>query len=339
MTHPEVGPDGNNATLSYNTTTHRSDKHELLLTRRGEELEISCPIGMLFPFFRQTTNFLNSMTFDVRLVVNPHYSNDALFTEDLPAVARARGIALTAAAEVGLNGVAEAADRTFAQLLPGITAAANNSHKLDITSIFLDTMYAKSAVPLGPIRSLQVPFSGVTLYTRALAAGQTSYTEVFSGLPPSASAVILAMRVDGHELGTNRELYQAGGGAAGFATAQLACGQLIQPSPAYSMNPSERRVGRPMADYLSFVGGDHRDGSGAMNVTEYCAAPLLTFRILQPASTFSPTASVRFTTTGAVAANTQLLFFVVHQRVLECQWPEGGASDPSSVVVDEVINA
>ena len=315
-------------------------------------LELSIPLGMLFAFFRQTDSFMPNMEFDVRLVVNPHYSNDALFTADIAAVPRAQGVEFAAVPDVvqqnaaapapldlGWNALA-AGNRTFAQMLPAITAAPNDSHKITVNEVFCDLMYASPSVPLAQPLSMQVPFSGITLYTRNLTAAQHSFTEVFSGLSASVSAVILALRVDDHELGTNRELYLAGGDPAGgsFATAQLSIGSLIQPSPSYDMNPVERRVGRAMADFLSFCGASHTDPAGGVNVTEYCRAPLLTFRVLQPSSTFSPTATVRFTTNGNVPAGAQLLFFAVHQRVFEATWAPG-ATNPSSVLVDEVIAA
>eukprot|EP01046_Picozoa_sp_COSAG06_P007167 COSAG06_NODE_347_length_17007_cov_379.165306_3_plen_517_part_00 len=355
MTHPEVAA-GAATALAYNTTAPRSDKHQLLLDRRGDDLELSIPLGMLFAFFRQTDSFMPNMEFDVRLVVNPHFSNDALFTADIAAVPRAQGVefaavpnvvqvgagagsAAPAALNLGWNGT-DAVDRTFAQLLPAITAAANDSHKITVNEAFCDLMYASPSIPLEQPLSMQVPFSGITLYTRNLTAGQQSFTEVFSGLSASVSAVILALRVDDHTLATNRELYLAGGDPAGgsFATAQLSIGSLIQPSPSYDISPPERRVGRAMADYLSFVGGSHSDPAGGMNVSEYCQAPLLTFRVLQPSSTFSPTATVRFTTNGVVPAGAQLMFFAVHQRVFEATWAPG-ATNPSSVLVDEVVAA
>ena len=44
------------------------------------------------------------------------------------------------------------------------------------------------------------------------------------------------------------------------------------------------------------------------------------------------------TTNGNVPAGAQLLFFAVHQRVFEATWAPG-ATNPSSVLVDEVIAA
>ena len=355
MTHPELAA-GAGTVLAYNTSAPRSDKHQLIIDRRGDDLELSIPLGMLFTFFRQTDSFLPNMEFDVRLVVNPHFSNDALFTADIAAVPRAQGVvfaavpnvvqvgtgadsAAPAALDLGWN-AADAADRTFAQMLPAITAAANDSHKITVSEAYIDAMYASPSIPLAQPLSMSQPFSGITMYTRNLTAGQSSFTEVFSGLSASVSAVILALRVDDHTLATNRELYLAGGDPAGgsFATAQLSIGSLIQPSPSYDISPPERRVSRAMADYLSFCGGSHSDPAGGMNVTEYCQAPLLTFRVLQPSSTFSPTATVRFSTNGVVPAGCQLMFFAVHQRVFECTW-QPGATNPSSVLVDEVVQA
>ena len=222
MTHPEIAA-GAATVGAYNTTAPRSDKHQLLLDRRGDELELSIPLGMLFAFFRQTDSFLPNMEFDVRLVVNPHFSNDALFTADIAATPRAQGVEFAAVPDVVQTGTgggsqapaalnlgwnaAAAADRTFAQLLPAITAAANDTHKITVNECYVDAMYASPSIPLAQPLSMQVPFSGITMYTRNLTAGQQSFTEVFSGLSSSVSAVILALRLTRTNLARTASFY------------------------------------------------------------------------------------------------------------------------------------
>ena len=101
--------------------------------------------------------------------------------------------------------------------------------------------------------------------------------------------------------------------------------------------PSSRShaAARAMADMVDFVGGSARDGAGGFSYEEFCDAPLLCFRLLQPKGTYSPTMTLRLELLGPAAANTQLLVATVHSRVLELEY---GAGDlPIKVTVDEVI--
>lgn len=73
-------------------------------------------------------------------------------------------------------------------------------------------------------------------------------------------------------------MYLAGGSesACSFQLSfQLQMGTLSLPSPAYDLDLPQRRAGRAFANCVSFVGGDHRDGTGAMSYTEWYESPLL----------------------------------------------------------------
>ena len=74
------------------------------------------------------------------------------------------------------------------------------------------------------------------------------------------------MRSQTHGFTDNRELYLAGGSTSdhSFKNFQLQMGSLTVPTPAYDLSFPNRRAQRAFADYISFVGGDHRDGTGAM---------------------------------------------------------------------------
>ena len=92
-----------------------------------------------------------------------------------------------------------------------------------------------------------------------------------------------------------------------------------------------------MADFVDFTGGSARDGAGGFTYEEFCDAPLLCFRLLQPKGTYSPTMTLRLELLGAAAANTQLLVATVHSRVLELEYGQTGGDLPIKVTVDEVI--
>ena len=95
-----------------------------------------------------------------------------------------------------------------------------------------------------PLRSMQLPFSDITLYTRPLAAGQTTFTETFSGVPPSTSAIIIALRSDTHGLDVDREQYALGGSDTGIKSLQVTAGQFVAPTPSYSLNFPRRAAAR-----------------------------------------------------------------------------------------------
>ena len=83
------------------------------------------------------------------------------------------------------------------------------------------------------------------------------------------------------------------------------------------------------------VGGNASHGASGFSYDEFCDAPLLCVRLLQPKGTFSPTMTLRLETLAGTAANTQLVFACVHQRVAEMFYENGTLS---SVTIDEVIS-
>ena len=321
--------------------------------------DISTPLGQMFTFFRQNKAFLRNMEFDVRMVVNSEKDHDALFTQTVPAQPRNQGVLFTTEQADGatlgydsMSGMGHALgfealaddDRTFVQLNPAvapagasINGAGNIRYRVYVADLFIDAMFAVPRVPLEPPLSVQIPYQSITQYSRALTANQ-AFTETFSGIPPSVTAIVVAMRSEAHRLDQNRELYLAGGSGSdhSFKTFQLQMGSLSLPQPAYDLDLPNRRAGRAFADYISFVGGDHKDGTGAMGYTEWCESPLLCFRILQNPGEYSSTLTLRFTTQNAVAAGTTLTVFCLHSKVFEAEWNQG-ESMPSKVLVDEIL--
>jgi hypothetical protein len=321
--------------------------------------EISTPLGQMFTFFRQNKAFLRNMEFDVRMVVNSEKDHDALFTQAIPAQPRNQGVLFTAeqgmAATLGYDSVAMAGyalgfealgddDRTFVQLNPAIAPAAasingagNIRYRVYVSEFYIDGMFAVPRVPLEPPLSMQIPYQSITQYSRALTANQ-AFTETFSGIPPSVTAIVVAMRSEAHRIDQNRELYLAGGSSSthSFKTFQMQMGSLSLPQPSYDLDLPNRRAGRAFADYISFIGGDHKDGTGAMGYTEWCESPLLCFRILQNPGEYSSTLTLRFTTQNAVAPGTTLTVFCLHSKVFEAEWNQG-ESMPNKVLVDEIL--
>ena len=328
--------------------------------------DISTPLGQMFTFFRQNKAFLRNMEFDVRMTVNSEGAHDALFTRLIGALPRTQGLTVHADSMTITNAAGavnhantdvvsrdlflEAHDayaaehRTLAQLTPVIMPAAARyqgagdvRYRVYVEDLFIDAMFAVPRIPLEPPLSMQIPFQSITQYSRSL-TNNRSFTETFSGIPPSVTAIVVAMRTDAHQFDENRELYLAGGSGSDFSfkTFQLQMGSLSLPQPSYDMDLPNRRAGRAFADYISFVGGDHKDGVGAMGYTEWCESPLLCFRILQNPGEYSSTLTLRFTTQGPVAAGTSLLVFCLHSKVFEAEWNQG-ESMPSKVLVDEIL--
>jgi hypothetical protein len=328
--------------------------------------EISTPLGQQFTFFRQNKAFLRNMEFDIRMVVSSEGAHDALYTQTIPAQPRNQGLEFLAPANaahgVGQVGSAVAGavgnsavlgweaqadvDRTFVQLQQAVPPAAasvnganNIRYRVYVEDLFIDAMMAVPRVSIPPPMSMQIPYQSITQYTRALTQ-TTSFQETFSGIPPSVTGMIVAMRTEAHGFTQNRELYLAGGSGSdcSFKNFQLQMGTLSLPSPAYDLDLPQRRAGRAFADYVSFVGGDHRDGTGAMSYTEWCESPLLCFRILQNPGEFSSTVSLKFTTQGQVPAGTTLMLFCLHSKVFEAEWSDPGGM-PTKVLTDEILGA
>ena len=356
-----VAPAFNDTTLASHEDEVINEKHRILLdaARAGgfnagaaqdtaREHQLSTPLGQMFTFFRQNKAFLRNMEFDLRLVVSADGAHDALFTQTIPAKPRNQGFTfpgavmagvqtygfndqLMAAAALGFEAFAEP-DRTFVQLLPSVARAAaqtnganNVVYRVRVTDLFIDAMFAVPRVSIPPPLSVQIPYQGCSLYTRALAAND-QFQETFSGIPPSITGLVVAMRTQTHSFIDNRELYLAGGSTSdhSFKSFQVQMGSLVVPTPSYDLNFPQRKAQRAYEDFISFVGGDHRDGAGAMSYSEWCEAPLLCFRILQNPSEYSSTISLKFSTQNAVPANTTLMVFAIHSKVFEAEWNQGG---------------
>ena len=334
MMHKELGA-GVATVKSYHTDAERNAKHDIILNSGGNEFEISTPLGNLLPFFMQDRTYMRDAELDVRLVVNSHFNVDMLMTQAVPAAARAQGLTV-ADASVGGAGV-DAADRLIPQMNAIVAAAAADSHAVTVTDCYIDACFATPSAPLPPLRSMQLPFNDITVFTRPLTAGQVSYTETFSGLSPACSAILVALRTDVRALDQDRERYLLGGSATGIKSLQATAGQWVAPQPSYNLNFPRRQAARAMADFVDFTGGSARDGAGGFTYEEFCDAPLLCFRLLQPKGTYSPTMTLRLELLGAAAANTQLLVATVHSRVLELEYGQTGGDLPIKVTVDEVI--
>ena len=215
-------------------------------------------------------------------------------------------------------------------------------YRIYVEDIYLDAMFAASRTPLPPPVSVQIPYQDVSLYTRALAVGSQDFTEQFSSLPPSVTSLVIALRDKKHAFNHNYEQYNMGGGPTGFADAMIQIGALSLPQPAYVLNFEKtdgRQAARAYADYCSFIGGDHKDGVGAMSYSEWCESPLLCFRVLQNPQEYASTLTCRFKLKQAIPAGVkaELLVFCMHSKVFEAEWQQG-ESNPSRVVVDEILS-
>ena len=83
-----------NRGLFHKAADERSDKHELLLNNCSSEakaadgdatqaIEISTPLGQIFPFCRQDSAFLPNVQARIDLTINSDYKTDMLFSEQL----------------------------------------------------------------------------------------------------------------------------------------------------------------------------------------------------------------------------------------------------------------
>ena len=339
----------------------RNMKHDILLQRGSGIHEISSPLGQMFPFFRQNSAFLRNMELDLRLVVSATGAEDALVTETIPAQPRSQGLTVKSDAVSGAGALFIAADGagmtgdldismaavndvTLCQLLPAIgpTAVDDNTgvaapvkYRVFVESLFIDAMFAASRTPLPPPVSMQIPYQDVSVYQRTLSAS-TEHNITFTGIPPSVTALVFAIKDDRHKFSTNRERYSAGGGDRGFKTFNMQMGSLSLPQPNYMLDTRNLDAARSYADFCSFVGGDHKDGTSALSYSDWCKAPLLCFRVLQNPQEYSSTVNVTFTTHTASLTSQSLLCFCLHSKVFEAEWQQG-ESNPSKVLVDEIL--
>ena len=340
----------------------RNMKHDILLQRGSGEHEISTPLGQLFPFFRQSSAFLRNMELDLRLVVSATGAEDALVTETIPAQPRSQGLTVKADATSAMGSLfvantdamgtvgdldismATANDLTLCQLLPavGSTAVDDNTgtagpvwYRVFVESLYIDAMFAASRTPLPPPVSVQIPFQDVSVFQRTLSAS-ADHNLTFTGIPPSVTALVFALKDDLHKFSNNRERYSVGGGDRGFRTFNMQMGSLSFPQPNYQLDTRNLDAARAYADFCSFVGGDHKDGVSAMSYSEWCKAPLLCFRVLQNPAEYASTVNVRFTTHVASLASQSMLMFCLHSKCFEAEW-QAGETNPSKVLVDEIL--
>ena len=349
---------------NYTTPDDRSDKHELLLNNfsgnakaanggDGESLEISVPLGQLFPFAR-TEYFIPNVQTRIDLTVSDSYRTDMFFTDVLRGQAGAAGVSLRHTGSAGdadqkivktigtganNNGTNLTQDVNVAAYVTPVPVAARAPH-VEIEEIFLDCMMAISSAPLAPPKSLQIPYQDISVYTRQLSSGAT-FTEQFTSIPPSIGAIVVGLRSSARTIGQNRELYELGGGPKGFSTFSCALGALQLPQPAYQLNMEGKAVGRAMADWLSFIGGTYANGVGGegASLTSWTKSPLIAVRMLQDPGAYVSTLTLRFTTKTALAAedNAELVLWTISSEVVEMFW-DSGETFPSRVIKDSVLN-
>eukprot|EP01048_Picozoa_sp_COSAG05_P031574 COSAG05_NODE_11604_length_505_cov_1.268473_1_plen_136_part_10 len=105
----------------------------------------------------------------------------------------------------------------------------------------LTYQYDLNIIQLITIPSRAVPYQSITQYTRAL-TNNISFTETFSGIPPSVTAIVVGMRKDAHRLDVNRDLYEAGGSGSNFSF------KTFHVSVAYPRSRSNNHRGRAKQD-------------------------------------------------------------------------------------------
>eukprot|EP01048_Picozoa_sp_COSAG05_P009055 COSAG05_NODE_719_length_7779_cov_30.552214_1_plen_213_part_10 len=90
-------------------------------------------------------------------------------------------------------------------------AAVNDTHLPVVTvdSLFIDACFAVPSVTLPPPTSWQIPYQAMTIYTRNL-TNTNNFTITMPGIPPSVSAIVMALRSTKHGMHSNRELYEKG---------------------------------------------------------------------------------------------------------------------------------
>jgi hypothetical protein len=350
--------DANTRTIApklYETTAPRSDKHELLLKNCSADsknadgsgtqaVEISAPLGQTFAFCRQDKAFIPNVQVQVSLVVSEHFAKDMFFSEQLRGGASSGGVTVlhaTAAADSILktagNDTALTANATLALFQPSV-AAVDAAPQVTVDELFLDVMMAVPSTPMPPIPSMQIPYQGIEVYTRTLAAGSSNFTESFSSIPASLSALVVGLRTSTHGINQNRELYSLGGSdTTGIKTLSVQVGSLILPRPSTPLDMANHQIGRLFADWLSFTGGSYSSGVGGDSLTEFVTSPLVPFRILQSKGEYSSTALIRLETKGDLPANSELVLWVIHSKVFEAFWQQGEIF-PNRVIVDDVLN-
>jgi hypothetical protein len=350
---------------NYTTPDERSDKHELLLNNfsgdakaadgsDADSLEISVPLGQLFPFAR-TEYFIPNVQTRLDLTVSDSFRTDMFFTEVLRGQAGASGVSLRHTENGGTandthfvktigdgtnnDGTNITEDVNVAAYVTPVPVAARAPH-VEIEEIYLDCMHAIPSAALAPPKSLQIAYQDISVYTRQLAAGAT-FTEQFTSIPPSIGAIVVGLRSSARTIGQNRELYELGGGPKGFSQFSCALGALQLPQPAYQLNMEGKAVGRSFADWLSFIGGTYANGVGGegASLTSWTKSPLIAVRMLQDPGAYASTLTLRFNTKTALDAgdNAELVLWTISSEVVEMFWGSG-ETFPDRVIKDSVLN-
>eukprot|EP01047_Picozoa_sp_COSAG01_P043655 COSAG01_NODE_3892_length_5578_cov_5.863296_8_plen_223_part_00 len=107
------------------------------------------------------------------------------------------GTGPTAILKTAGAGTALTADATLALFQPSV-AAVDAAPQVTVDELFLDVMMAVPSTPMPPIPSMQIPYQGIEVYTRTLAAGSSNFTESFSSIPASLSALVVGLRTSTH---------------------------------------------------------------------------------------------------------------------------------------------
>jgi hypothetical protein len=342
---------------NYTTTDERSDKHELMVNNfsgdgkavdgsDASSLEISVPLGQLFPFAR-TDVFPTGVQTRIDLTISDTHRQDMFYSEILRGQAGAAGIALhhapavahTIGAGATGNGYNFASDVDVATYIRPVPAATNPP-VLEIEEIFLDCMMAIPSAPLGPPKSLQISYQDINVYTRQLGAGET-FVEQFTSIPPSIGAIVVGLRSSEHGLTKNRELYELGGGPKGFSQFSCALGALQLPQPAFQLDMQSKACGRAFSDWLSFIGGSYANGVGGegASLTSWTKSPLIAVRMLQDPGAYASTLTLRFNTKTALTAgdHPELVLWTISSEVVEMFW-DSQETFPSRVIKDSVLN-
>ena len=327
----------------FHTSDERNDKHELLLNNSSgdsvgdaKDLELSCPLSQIFTFCAQNKSFIPNISALIELTINADFRSDMFFSEQLRGVASNGAVQTKVVTTLETIGAATQLDAkvTLPSYIPPVAAVDNTQLPIvTVDSLFIDACFAVPTSVPRPPTSWQIPYQAMTIYTRNL-TNTNNFTITMPGIPPSVSAIVMALRSTKHGMHSNRELYQKG---TLITKASLSIGQLTLPQPQYDLNFPDRRVGRLMQDFISFTGGSASNGVGADNITEFCKSPLLAFRILQDPGSYASTAIVRLDTSANVGTDCELVFACIHQKVFEAYWQDG-ESFPSRVVVDDVLN-
>ena len=165
----------------FSTTAERSDKHEVLVRNcsadalaadgsQTKAVEISTPLGQIFPFCRQDKAFLPNTQWRIDLTINDKFAEDMFFSEDLRGTPSTAAVTIApVAADTGGAGATKILSTTgsnatafdAAVAVPGYVppvAAVTAAPQVTVEDIYIDAMFAIPSQVLGVPRSIQVPW-------------------------------------------------------------------------------------------------------------------------------------------------------------------------------------